>query len=105
MSDTRATGQELQDQLIEAARRGVAVARRGHEQVRKSQERAHEQVRRNQERAQEQLRKGQELRTEVVRTVTLTAEAIRPQLPSLRQLPTIKLPAPSVPRLPSAETV
>jgi hypothetical protein len=115
MIDARAVGQELQKQLVIAARKGQEQA---WEQVRRGQEQAWEQIRRGQEQArkgqeqvrrgQEQARKGQEIVTEVVRTLAATAEAFRPQLPTIK-LPSLPGPAlsrwagPS--RLPSAETV
>jgi hypothetical protein len=80
MIDTRAVGQELQEQLAGAARRGQEQAKR----------------------AQEQVRKGQEVVTEVVKTLTHTAEAFRPQLPTIK-LPS--LPRPPLSRLPGASTV
>ncbi|HUZ26573.1 MAG TPA: hypothetical protein VMV07_22700, partial [Streptosporangiaceae bacterium] len=90
MIDTRAVGQELQEQLVVAARKGQ------------------EQIRKGQEQAREQVRKGQEVFTEVVRALAATAEAFRPQLPAIK-LPS--LPPPTLPRwpgsarLPSAGTV
>ena len=84
MIDTRAVGQELQEQLAGAARRGQARARQAQEQARK---------------AQAQVRKGQEAVTDLVRTLTPHAEALRSQLPTIKlhtpdlsKLPTPKLP-------------
>lgn len=57
MIDTRAMGQELQDQVL-------AAARRGHQRV-----------------------------TSTVKTVTATAQLIRPQLPHVPSLPTLNLTA------------
>jgi ribonuclease R len=92
MIDTRAVGQELQEQLVGAARKGQEQAKKAQEQARK---------------AQEQVRKGQEVVTGVVRTLATTAEALMPQLP------TVKLPSPGstlsrlpgASRLPSADTL
>ncbi|MGH3405552.1 MAG: hypothetical protein ACRDRJ_24130, partial [Streptosporangiaceae bacterium] len=93
MIDTRAVGQELQEQLVGAARRGQAAARQAQEQARK---------------AQAQVRKGQEAVTELVRTLSPHAEALRSQLPTIKlpspdlsKLPTPKLPAPDLSRLPT----
>src|ERR1700756_1292534 len=60
MIDTRSVGEELQAQLVQAARRGRDQARKAQEQVRKGQE---------------QARKGQEAVTEIVKSLTSTAEA------------------------------
>jgi ribonuclease R len=84
MIDTRAVGQELQEQLVGAARKGQEQAKKAQEQARK---------------AQEQVRKGQEVVTGVVRTLTTTAEALMPQLPTVK-LPS--LPGSTLSRLPGA---
>jgi hypothetical protein len=85
MIDTRAVGKELQEQLAGAARRGQEQAKR----------------------AQEQVRKGQEVVTEVVKTLTVTAESFRPQLPTIKlpSLPRPSLPLPPLNKLPGASTV
>jgi trimeric autotransporter adhesin len=70
MIDTRAVGQELQEQLVGAARRGQARARQAQERARQ---------------AQAQVRKSQETVTEMVRSLSQNAEALRPtvNIPSL----------------------
>ena len=83
MIDTRAVGQELQAQLVGAARKGREQARKAQEQVRKGQE---------------QARKGQEAVTEIVKSLTSTAEALRPQLPTVK----LKLPSLQPPKLPDS---
>lgn len=86
MIDTRAVGQELQEQLVGAARKGQEQAKK----------------------AQEQVRKGQEVVTGVVRTLATTAEALMPQLPTVK-LPSLPVSGlsrlPGASRLPSADTL
>ena len=69
MVDTRAVRQELQEQLISAARKGQEQAKKARAQARS---------------AEAQVRKSQDAVSGVVKTLTDTAEALRPQLSTVR---------------------
>ena len=75
MVDTRAVRQELQEQLISAARKGQEQARKARAQARH---------------AEAQVRKSQDAVSGVVKTLADTAEALRPQLSTVRtKLPSL----------------
>jgi hypothetical protein len=87
MADTRGVRQELQEQLISAARIVQEQGKKARAQARN---------------AEVQVRRGQDAVSGVVRTLTDTAEALRPQLPTVR----IKLPSlPSPSRLPGVSRI
>ena len=69
MVDTRAVRQELQEQLISAARKGQEQAKKARAQARS---------------AEAQVRKSQDAVSGVVKTLADTAEGLRPQLSTVR---------------------